>query len=176
MLEGMKRLALILILTLAATSAEAEIYKWILPNGSVEYSDRPPVEGAERVDLRPLVTYTPPATSSAPSVQKETESTEEDEGYRQFTIASPADEAAIRNNTGEVSISFAITPALVQGHSIEIFVDGRKFASSTAAAATLGSVDRGSHRVHAVIVDESGAELARTDTITIHLKRASSLL
>lgn len=172
----MKRLAIVFALTLVASAAEAEIYKWILPNGSTEYSDRPPVEGAERVDLKPLVTYTPGATSSATSEQGETEGSEEDEGYQQFTIASPVDEAAIRDNTGEVRISFAISPALVEGHAIDIFVDGQKFASSTAAAVTLSSVNRGSHRIHAVIVDESGAELARTGTITIHLKRASNLL
>ncbi|HSS65092.1 MAG TPA: DUF4124 domain-containing protein [Gammaproteobacteria bacterium] len=171
----MKRLISVLVLALAATSAAAEIYKWILPDGSVEYSDRPPVEGAKKVELRPLVTYTP-SVNSAPSETTETEIAEEADGYDSFTITSPANDSAIRDNAGNVTLNFSIVPTLIEGHGIDIFVDGRKFGRSTAAVVTLSNVNRGSHQIYAAIVDDSGTEVARTGTITIHLKRASGLL
>ncbi len=164
-----------LSLILAAASAGAEIYKWRLPDGSIEYSDRPPAEDAERVELTPLVTYTPPATS-APGATEESESPAEFDGYDRFAIASPANDADIRENAGEVTLNFAITPSLVEGHAIDVFMDGRKFGRSTAAVVTLSEVDRGSHQIYATLVDETGAELARTGTITVHLQRVSNIL
>lgn len=159
---------------IAAPLVAAEFYKWKLPDGSIEYSDRPPVEGAEKIELKPLVTYTPPPTST-PSASPETENADEVHAYASFTITSPADEAAIRDNAGNITIQFALSPGLLDGHTIDVFMDGAKLSRSTAASVTLSNVTRGTHQIHAAIVDQSGAELARTDTITVHLRRASVL-
>jgi hypothetical protein len=171
----MKRWILALSLTLAAVAAQAQIYKWVLPDGSIEYSDRPPGEGAERVELSPLVTYTPPPVA-APAGTAGAEGVVEFDGYDSFTIASPANDAAVRDNAGDVTLNFAITPTLVEGHAIDIFMDGRKFGRSTAAVVTLSNVSRGRHQINATIVDESGAELARTGTVRINLLRVSDTL
>ncbi len=159
---------------LATPSVAAEFYKWRLPDGSIEYSDKPPVQGAERVELKPLVTYTPSAVP-APSTPPETEDAEEEDGYDSFNISSPVNEAAIRDNAGNITVSFTITPGLVEGHAIDIIMDGQTVRRSTGGAVTLSNVSRGSHHIHAIIVDQSGTEIARTDTITVHLKRASAL-
>lgn len=164
-----------LSLILAAASAGAQIYKWRLPDGSIEYSDRSPAEGAEKVELSPLVTYSPPA-ATAPGAASETEGPAEFNGYKSFAIASPADGAEIRGNAGEITVNFAVTPSLFEGHAIDVFMDGRKFGRSTAAVVTLSEVDRGSHQIYATLVDETGAELARTGTITVHLQRVSNIL
>ncbi len=170
----MKAWILVLTLTLAAAAVEAEIYKWRLPDGSIEYSDRPPAAGAERIELSPLVTYSPPAAPS-PGAAPETEDEAAFEGYKGFAIASPADGADIRENAGEVTLNFAITPSLVEGHAVDVFMDGRKFGRSTAAVVTLSNVDRGTHQIYATLVDETGAELKRSNTITVHLKRAANV-
>ncbi len=159
---------------LATPSIAAEFYKWRLPDGSIEYSDKPPVEGAERVELKPLVTYTPPAVS-APPATPEMEKAEENDGYDSFTITSPVNEAAIRDNAGNITVSFTTSPGLAKGHAINVILDGREVIRSTGGAVTLSDVSRGTHSIQAIIVDQSGAEIARTDSITVHLKRASSL-
>jgi hypothetical protein len=167
----MKWLLLAFGLTLAAASAGAEIYKWILPNGSIKYSDRPPEKGAERVDLRPLVII-PPLATSVPAETTEMEGPAESNGYDSFTIASPANDATVRSpGSGNISLSFAVSPSLIQGHAIEIFIDGQRFGRSDTSAATLSNVDRGTHQIHAAIIDDAGVELARTETITVHLHR-----
>lgn len=171
----MRWLILLLALAQTATGSEGEIYKWILPDGSIQYSDRPPVKGAQKVELAPLQTYSPPATSSAPSINSEAERVDQGSQYESFAIASPTDEEAIRDNTGELSITFAISPKLVGGHVIDVFMNGQMVGRSAGAAVRLSDVPRGAHRLHAVIVNGNGAEVARTETITVHLKRASAL-
>lgn len=162
---------LALLVTLGAAPAEAEFYKWALPDGTIEYSDRPPVEGAERVELRPLVTYTPTAIPEQ-SAGSKAKIPEPAEGYDSFSIASPANDATVRSpGSGNISLSVAVSPSLIQGHAIEIFVDGRKFGRSELPTVTLKNVDRGTHQIHAAIIDDSGAELVRTETITVHLYR-----
>ena len=170
----MKRWFFVVWLIFAAVPAGAQIYKWRLPDGSIEYSDRSPAEGAERVELSPLVTYSPPA-ATAPGAASESEGPTEFNGYDSFAIASPADGAEIRENAGEITVNFAVTPSLFEGHAIDVFMDGRKFGRAMVAVVTLSNVDRGSHQIYATLVDETGAELARTGTITVYLQRAANV-
>ena len=164
----------ILLISVAAAAAGAEIYKWQLPDGSIEYSDRAPAEGAERVELSPLVTYSPPAPPSPPAAAG-VQAGLPFLGYERFDITSPANNAEIRQNSGDITLTFAISPSLVDGHVIDVYVDGFKFGSSAAGAVILTNVNRGSHRIYAAVVDESGAELARTETITVYLQRAANV-
>lgn len=172
--EKMKGWTFVLLLTVAAAAAGAEIFKWRLPDGSIEYSDRPPADGAERVELSPLVTYSPPAPP-APGAAPETEGGAVFRGYERFVITSPTNNAQIRENTGEITLTFAISPSLVDGHAIDIFMDGFKFGRSPAGAVTLTNVNRGTHQIYAKVVDETGVELARTGAITVHLQRAANV-
>jgi hypothetical protein len=164
-------LLFLLLSTFAATSTGAEIYKWTLPNGEVEFSDRPPQEGAQPLELRPLVTI-PALAAPAPPEAAQAEPPANSEGYDSFTIASPANDATVRSpGIGNLSLSFSIVPGLNQGHAIEVFMDGRSFGRSENSAVTLNNVDRGTHQIQAAIVDDNGAEVARTESITVHMHR-----
>jgi hypothetical protein len=161
-----------LALVLAAGVAEARIYKWILPDGTVQYSDRPQEEGAQEAKLPPLVTYTP-----VPVPEQEAPAPEAPapagEGYESFSISSPANDTAVRDNAGNLTLNFAVVPSLEKRHAIDIYVDGSKFGQSKLPIVTLTNVSRGSHEIYGVIVDESGAEIARTQTVTVTLQRVS---
>ena len=163
-----------LLAALAATPCQAQIYKWRLSDGSIEYSDRAPEKGAERVELSPLTTYTPPATST-PGAAAGAEGAAAFDGYDSFTISAPANNATVRDNAGNVRLRFAVTPALVEGHAIEVFLDGEKSGRVGVPLLTLANVSRGFHEIHATIVDESGAELTRTRPISIDVLRVSDL-
>ena len=156
---------------LALTSASAEIYKWVMPDGSIHYSDRPQEQGATKVELPQLQTYTAPnvspvknRSSSAPNVFA---------GYQDFKVAKPADGETIRDNGGSVSVSLSLTPGLQRGHIVEIMMGGKVLGSGRSTSLTLTNVDRGSHRVDAVIKDNEGKEVARATGATFHLKRAA---
>ena len=172
----MRWLILLLVFAQTATASEGEIYKWILPDGSIQYSDRPPAKGAQKVELEPLQTYSLPATGAAPPVTTEPEKPD-DKGsqYESFAIAAPTDDQAIRDNSGDLTVTFAVRPRLVGGHVIDLFMDGQVVGRSAGGSVTLSGVNRGSHRLHAVILDGDGSEVARTETVTVHIKRASAL-
>ncbi len=176
MFRYMKLWTLGLVLALAATSAEAQIYKWIMPDGTVKYSDRPQEEGAEPVELSPIVTFTPrpiPTRPEAGARGAETEAEEGAGGYDSFAISAPPNDTTVRDNAGNVTVNFAVTPSLAEGHAIDLYLDGRKFGQSKLPVVTLTNVNRGSHQIYGVIVDASGAEIARTEPVTVTLQRVS---
>ena len=162
---------LAVLLVLFATASQAKIYKWIMPDGSVKYSDQPQEGGgAEQVELPPLQTYTPqpvPKKTVKQSPQPKAVT------YEVFKVTAPAADATIRDNAGNFSVEFEVNPGLATGHSIEVFMDGFSLERSRRGEVSLTNVSRGTHRIYGVIVDKSGTEFARSETVTVHLQRAT---
>ncbi len=171
--QKMPKLAFFLCLMLAVGVAQAQkIYKYTLSNGDIVYSDRPPPpqDQGEEVKLEPLQGF------SLPPVQPLRDSTaEKDEpetvGYQEFKVTSPANDATIRDNGGNVSVSLSLTPGLRNGHSIELMMDGQSIGSGRSTSVTLTEVDRGTHTVQAAVRDSEGKEIARSNSVIFHLKR-----
>ena len=95
----------------------------------------------------------------------------EPDGYREFKVTRPSNNATIRDNGGNVSVSLTLTPGLRRGHSIEVMMDGQPIGAGSGTSVTLTEVDRGTHTVPAVAgaggpghVDEAPIPI-----ITIHL-------
>ena len=63
----MQRTALsALLLLLAASAAQAEVYKWVDANGNAHYTDKPPAnQKTQTVDIRTQPPGTPPAAAPA---------------------------------------------------------------------------------------------------------------
>ena len=163
-------LILSLALSLAVFGAQAKVYKWVMPDGTVKYSDSPQEEGAEEVELDPLQLYSappPPPLRSSPSAEGE----DRPAGGYEIAVASPADDSVIRDNGGTVSISLSLSPGLQRGHTVDIIMDGKVLGSGRSTSITLRNVDRGSHSVQAAIKDADGNEVARASAVTFHLKR-----
>jgi len=165
----MKRGMLLVLLALLATPAAAKIYKWVMPDGRIVYSDTPPVEGAKEVKLPPLQVYhakpiTAPAGNGAPSKKKAAAA------YREFSVAAPENDSVVRDNGGIVTVRLKLVPPLRPGHQIEILLDGKTVGTGTATGLTLTNVDRGTHTLSAVVRDATGAEVARAPGSTFHLK------
>jgi len=161
---------LALLLVLFASVSQARIYKWVMPDGSVKYSDQPQESEAEKVELPPLQTYTPQPTPKQTVKQSPKTAAVT---YKVFNVIAPAENASIRDNSGNFSIKFEVKPGLATGHSIEIFMDGLSLKRSRQGEVSLTNVARGTHRIYGVIVDESGAEFARSPAVTVHLQRAT---
>ena len=170
--QKMLRTAYFLCLMLALGTAQAgKIYKWTLSNGDVVYSDKPPPsEQADEVTLEPLQTFSAPP---APSLDDEDDEPKaaEPQGYEEFKVTSPTNDATIRDNGGNVRVSLSLTPGLQSGHSIEVMIDGQPIGSGKSTSLTLTEVDRGTHTVQATIKDSDGKEVARSNSVIFHLKR-----
>ena len=156
---------------LAVGAAQAQkIYKYTLSDGKVVYSDRPPpADQAEEVTLEPLQTFRlPPAQplpKSAPAKK------DEPDGYEEFAVTSPSNDATIRNSGGNVQVRVSLSPGLRSGHSIEVTMDGKSIGSGSGTSITLTEVDRGTHTVQAAVKDDGGKVIARSNSVIFHLKR-----
>jgi len=168
----------VLFLLLAGCVAqplEAKIYKWVMPDGSIQYSDRPQEEGARPVELPPLQTYSaPPAPPAADAAAEGGEP--QAKGYETVEVVRPEPDETIRDNGGTISVEIVIEPPLQRDHTVEILFDGQSIGSGRATAASITNVDRGSHTVSAVVKDASGKSVATAPAVTFHLKKVSRLL
>lgn len=166
------------ILVAVAPPAAGKVYKWVMPDGSIQYSDRPQEEGAEQVDLPPLQLYTAPPTPATSQAEDAEEKDEEAvaRGYDKVEFVKPTPGEVIRDNGGIVQVQLKLEPALQTGHSVEILLDGKSVGSGRATSASLSNVDRGSHSVSAVIKDDKGSTVASAPAVSFELKRVSRLL
>ena len=170
---------------LACTAGAQTIYKWVMPDGSIRYSDRPQEDGAvERQEIT-IVTSRPEAEAEAsPSASNPDPDGDEDveegrapdtfAGYSSFEITSPAQDQAVRDNGGNVTIQLALEPSLEESHVIELFMNRTSLGTGRTTTITMTNVDRGTHTVQASIRDESGARVATTGAVTFDLLRAAA--
>ena len=172
------RTFVLLALFCISTAAVAEMYKWTDQDGKVIYSDKPNPNGSEeKVDAPPLTTYKPTTTQKQFTYTPKTSqnSTRDRVSYSKFAIDQPVNDAAVRENTGNVSLSMSISPGLNsnRNHTIEIYLDGSKKGNTSGLSYQFTNMDRGTHTVTAKIVDGAGKVL-KTASVTFHLQRHSS--
>lgn len=167
---------ILLTLLLTCGIASAEVYKTTNPDGSTSYSDTPS-EGAEAI--------TPPELTPTPAVKypkkKPVEAKNDKEKavpYKSFNISSPSNDAIIRDNNGNISITLSLEPGLQTNfkHSINILLDGKIYKSGiTSLSFNFKNIDRGMHQISATVVDSKNKMLKSAPSVIIHLKRHSKL-
>ena len=161
----------ILIFLLTLGSADADIYKRVLPDGTVVFSDQPG-EDATKVEPAPLQTFTAPPTPPASPSTSATKPPDEGPGYSTLTITAPVKDEVIWDNNGIVAVDVDIQPPLrtEQGHHFTLLLDGQKVTDFTDPPYTLRGVDRGTHTLQVKVVD-AGKVLAESQNVEFHLKR-----
>lgn len=169
---SIQSLTLVVCLFVTTLSANAEIYRSTDAEGNVIYTDQP-LPGAKTVDLPGLTSYESPAYSTSTPAAADTEA-QPTAVYTEFSISKPANDETIRDNTGEVRIAIAMSPALKPGHVVVLNMDGQIYKGNTTQY-TLQNVDRGTHELQAHIEDASGEKQTEVVSRTFHLKRFSIL-
>jgi len=158
-----------------AVSTGDKIYTWIDKNGNRIYSDEPR-EGAEVMKISKGTDYTPPETD-IPTTTTPDYSTMKpkvistDDSYSHFQIASPGNDATIRNNSGTFQVALDIRPKLATSHRVRLEIDGKE-VSGSGQIITLNNIDRGTHSLVAYIVSGDNTVVATSQAVTIHLHRA----
>lgn len=95
-----------------------------------------------------------------------------------LVIASPAPEETVHDNAGTVGVVVAVEDGAVlpPGYNIRLLLDGEPAAPDAPDTRfQLNGLDRGSHRLQALIVDDDGRVLDRSEPVTFHLWQASRL-
>ena len=167
----MRKLLAILILLIPLGSAGADIYKRVLPDGSVVFSDQPG-DDATKVEAAPVQTYTAPPTPPASPSTPATKLPDKGPGYSALTITAPVQDEVIWDNNGVVAVDVNIRPPLrtAQGHHFTLLLDGKKVTDFTDPPYTLQGVDRGTHTLQVEVLD-GGRALAKSQIVEFHLKR-----
>src|ERR1041385_2329034 len=163
---------ILVFLLCCAYAAQATVYRVIDAQGNITFTDEAPKPGEqyEKVDISPpnvvpmevptVVTAPPPASNAASP-------------YRSFSITSPANDSAVRENAGNVDVSLNIAPALNApgGHRVVVLMDGASVAQGSELNYRLLNVDRGTHELQAEVKNASGERIALTQPVTFTLQR-----
>jgi len=171
-------LALFLITT--CTTAGAEVFRQVGPDGTVTFSDTS-TPGAERLRVEPAQTVTlPPVPTRATETEQSGDGAKKADGsapaYESFAILEPSNGQGIRANDGSVTVSLSLKPALAPGHKIELVLDGQddgKVYSGSSLIFKLSQLSRGEHTVSARVKDAGGEQLIETGTVSFNVLRVA---
>ncbi len=113
-----------------------------------------------------------PATPSTATQDTDSDDATASSYYTQLNVISPAPDASVRDNAGNVEIQVALTPVLRAGHRLLLVFDGEDTAiEAVSGAFELTNVDRGTHSVGAKVVDRRGNVLIESASSTFNLMR-----
>jgi hypothetical protein len=175
-------IALASCLALASGSATADkIYKTVDKDGNVAYTDVAPKDRSSAIEISTGNNYTPPTTDTPVAATPPQTSEDGDEAGARYTgisIVSPGNDAAVRENSGNLSVALQIEPNYdsASGHIVQLIMDGSLVQSGPSTSFTLSNIDRGTHILTAQLVDTQGQVLAATPPTTFHMQRRSVLL
>ncbi len=167
-------LTLTLVLTTAVVIAGAqEVYRTVDEDGNVTFSDVAPKDDSEPLDLQQPNTYIAPELPVL--TEDELPLEDEEAAYESLSITTPANDEAVRNNTGNVTLAAAVEPALASNHQIQFTLDGTVVGTGPFLSLALTNIDRGTHIVQAHILDSDNRILKSSAASTFHMLRYSSL-
>jgi len=171
--------AFLLSVTLTmALPVSAQVYKSVDENGTVIYSDTPPAKDAKPVKLPPISIVEAPDYPKAANVAAD--KAEEESGfslrslrrsYKDFAIVAPKQDESIFHPQGPVTAAWSTHYQLQPGMQVTMILDGKEQAPTTAQIIPLGKLDRGEHRVQAVLTDAKQRNIASTATVTFYIHR-----
>ena len=164
---------------LFASNVQAEIYTCTNAKGEIIYTDSPSqCANAEEINVDTLPALIPTKPVSIPaSNQSNTKPDEDKNSYTELIITSPANNATVRDNQGNLTINFRSSPALQtrKGHKYVVAVNGKQIYSGTSTITALKNMDRGTHTITAKIIDSSGKAMITSSAVKATLQRFSSL-
>lgn len=160
---------LLAILLILSAGAWAQVFKWVDPEGRTQFSDRPR-QDAETVAIKPSSTDGKGDQSAASSGPVEAPLLG---AYSGFEILSPEPNQTLRQAQQDLAVSLLLDPPLMAGHVLELVLDGAPIHVDQSAGTQLAvsGVAYGTHRVHAQIRDPQGTIIARTTSLTFHLRK-----
>ena len=95
-----------------------------------------------------------------------------------LSITSPAPEETIHDNAGNVAVVIRVEDGatLPPGYRIRLLLDGEPaMPDGSGTRLQLAGIGRGAHRLQALIVDDEGRVLTRSEPVTFHIWQASRL-
>jgi len=177
---------------LTSVTAQAKIYKTVDEDGNISYSDTPPVDADTRsestIELDINNTYSAkesrPATANGASDNNQGGSPGDivnADGtpaapavtYQSISISAPAANANLRSNSGDITLSINLQPNLRTGDQVRFFMDGKPVGTVSGLSLSLTNIDRGTHTVAAVVLDNTGKPRISSATNSFSIQRVA---
>lgn len=175
---GLSLIVFLVSLTMTLTSTAAEIFRVVDEDGNVTFTDQPPGNGAEPMDLPELsvigmqkqIDPNGPAVASA----EEAEPTLKElrRMYRDFRITQPMDEQSFWGTANTVVVSWGSDTGLRDGMTAKLYVNGIPQDVSGSGSLSL-QLDRGEHTVRAELFNGGRKPLVVSPTVTFFVKQAA---
>ncbi len=165
---------LIILLMILPGLSFAEIYKSTDRDGNVTYTDIPPEQYAEELELPEINITHPPPVSVEPKSQKPQSKLGQNK-YHSLDIVQPSNDEVIRDNAGNIVLAVRLSPRLFsnRGDKLYIEMDGNVVNDGVGNSVSIRNVDRGTHTVSAYVMNENGTRLKSAQNVIFHLKRYS---
>jgi hypothetical protein len=168
------RSALFCLLIMLSASAAADVYTYIDAAGNRVFTDQPH-KNAKRVQIQPSN-----STSGSPPPQRTVQSAPAKAKprtmfrYDLLRILVPEPDATVRSTQGELIVTVTSKPALQEGHSYRLLLDGKPTdQAGRSPVFPLKNIDRGTHQLAVEILDETGRVLEKTPNQPFHMLRIS---
>jgi uncharacterized protein DUF4124 len=169
----MKRALVILLGSLAVTSAFATTYVRVEADGTKTYSDRP-IPGGQPIEIQAAQTYSAAPNSAQPDSNLPLEQrllTQMDSfKYDSCTVQPKRDETFM--NPESVAIGVQLKPLLRPGDVVDMRIDGTTVGDAATTSFTMRPVFRGTHTVSVVVKDRFGRELCNANS-SFHVHQPS---
>ncbi len=168
----MPRLLFCLLLGLFCLPAQAGVYTYIDAEGNRVFTDQPPSEKTQKVEIAPSnkmapAQVPPPAVPAYPTTRVEP-------AYDVLRILVPEPDATIRDPAGNLIVTASSDPSLHAGHSFRLIMDGQPTGQAGRSPVfPLENIDRGTHQISVEIIDSQGRIVERTPSQPFHMKRIS---
>ncbi len=169
------------LLTIVVSPLTAQVYKIVDKDGNVTYTDKPPVDGTKPLDLPPLSVIETPdygktarqeaEEAVAAGGEKEVPLRTMRNQFRDFAIISPLQEESVWHPEGPISIAWSSSNQLLEGMTVQIFLDGQQQANTTAPMIPVNGLERGEHTVTATIKDARKRTIATAEPITFFIRQ-----
>jgi hypothetical protein len=171
----MRSLTALLALALSGAALAGDIYRWVDEQGAVHFGDLPPAEGAEPVQLRHYRPAGPASSAAGEAAAGEDGAPPSAAGpYRTLGIAQPEDGATLRSDAGKVGILVRLQPDLLDGHYLELTLDGVPLGGrQTRTALELQDVTRGRHEIQVRVFDADGNPLGQSERVRFYLRQST---
>lgn len=169
----MKVIYSIILLLLCVYASASVVYKTIKEDGSVVYTDTP-TDTSTPVKLSAVNNIVPTLNKPSLSVSPNNQTIKRKLVNYIVSINSPAPEAHIRNNAGQVSISVSVSPK--GAGNFQLMMDGQVIKTQTNNLFELEGINRGIHTIKVNFLNKSGKILASSPEQTFYLHKASALI
>lgn len=168
----MPRLLLSLLLCLTGLPAYAGVYTYIDADGNRVFTDQPPSENAQRIEIAPSNKMAPAQVPQAAVPAYPT--TRVEPAYDVLRILVPEPDATIRDPAGNLIVTASSDPSLHAGHNFRLIMDGQPTGEAGRSPVfPLENIDRGTHQISVEIIDSQGRIVERTPSQPFHMKRIS---